>query len=126
MSKSKFITVTVISTNIKEEILDDIIGEEGPKDEHGRTREYYLDMGFTESNLPEFFRNKEQKKIIDLTDPGMYDYVAREGKIRPKLIDFMIDNEDKGCKLYLVTGHTVIVEESVKEIELKINKRSEL
>lgn len=134
MSK-QFITVTVVSTNLKEEVLDELItdnfkGEddeedEGPTDENGKTKKFYLELGILEKNLPDFFKNQpdsKQKKIINLTDPALYDYVARQGKVKPKLIDFVIDNEDKGAKLFLVTGHTIRTEESAEEIEAKIEK----
>jgi hypothetical protein len=119
-----FITVTVVTSKLKKEVQEKLMkmtsGSEfvdSKKDSLGRTAEFYHELGI---DVPEELQSEEGVKTFEIKKEH-YDIVEKSGKIKPSVIDFMVDNEDFGCVLYVDTDFTITVKETVEEIESKIN-----
>jgi hypothetical protein len=119
-----FITVTVVTAKLKKEVQEKLMkmtsGSEfvdSKKDSLGRTAEFYHELGI---DVPEELQSEEGVKTFEIKKEH-YDIVEKSGKIKPSVIDFMVDNEDFGCVLYVDTDFTITVKETVEEIESKIN-----
>lgn len=120
-----FITVTVVTAKLKKEIQEKLMkldsGSEfidDKKDSLGRTAQFYRELGI---DIPEELQSEEGGKTFEIKKEH-YDIIEKSGKIKPSVIDFMVDNEDFGCILYVDTDFTIAVKETVEEIESKINK----
>jgi hypothetical protein len=118
-----FITVTVVTSKLKKEVQEKLMkmnsGSEvvdSKKDSLGRTAEFYHELGI---DVPEELQSEEGVKTFEIKKEH-YDIVEKSGKIKPSVIDFMVDNEDFGCILYVDTDFTITVKETVEEIESKI------
>jgi hypothetical protein len=118
-----FITVTVVTAKLKKEVQEKLMkmnsGSEvvdSKKDSLGRTAEFYHELGI---DVPEELQSEEGVKTFEIKKEH-YDIVEKSGKIKPSVIDFMVDNEDFGCLLYVDTDFTITVKETVEEIESKI------
>jgi hypothetical protein len=118
-----FITITVVTAKLKKEVQEKLMkmnsGSEfvdSKKDSLGRTAEFYHELGI---DVPEELQSEEGVKTFDIKKEH-YDIVEKSGKIKPSVIDFMVDNEDFGCILYVDTDFTITVKETVEEIENKI------
>lgn len=119
-----FITVTVVTAKLKKEVQEKLIKMssgseiiENKKDSFGRTAEFYQELGI---DVPEELQSEEGAKTFEIKKEH-YDIIEKTGKIKPSMIDFMVDNEDFGCILYVDTDFTITVKETVEEIENKIN-----
>ena len=119
-----FITVTVVTAKLKKEVQEKLIKMssgseiiENKKDSFGRTAEFYQELGI---DVPEELQSEEGVKTFEIKKEH-YDIIEKTGKIKPSMIDFMVDNEDFGCILYVDTDFTITVKETVEEIENKIN-----
>ena len=119
-----FITVTVVTAKLKKEVQDKLmkIGSisdfiQDKKDSLGRTAEFYQELGI---DIPDELQSEEGTTSFEIKKEH-YDIIEKFGKIKPSVIDFMVDNEDFGCVLYVDTDFTITVKESVEEIENKIN-----
>ena len=120
-----FITVTVVTAKLKKEVKEKLIkmssGSEFPedkKDSLGNTAEFYKDLGI---DIPEELQAEDSIKGFEIKKED-YDIIEKPGKIKPSVIDFMVDNDDFGCTIYVDTDFTVTVKETVEEIENRINK----
>ena len=120
-----FITVTVVTAKLKKEVQEKLMKlNSNPemfnnkKDSLGRTAEFYKQLGI---DIPEELQSESDGKTFEIKKEH-YDIVEKSGKIKPSVIDFMVDNEDFGCILYVDTDFTIAVKETVEEIEDKINK----
>ena len=119
-----FITVTVVTAKLKKEVQEKLMKMssgseviENKKDSLGRTAEFYQELGI---DVPEELQSEDGAKTFEIKKEH-YDIVEKAGKIKPSVIDFMVDNEDFGCILYVDTDFTITVKETVEEIENKIN-----
>lgn len=119
-----FITVTVVTAKLKQEVKEKLInltlGSDSTKnkrDSLGRTAEFYEELGI---DIPEELSSEENVKPFEIKKEN-YDIIEKSGKVKPSVIDFMVDNEDFGSTLYLDTDFTITVKETVEEVENKIN-----
>jgi hypothetical protein len=119
-----FITVTVVTAKLKKEVQDKLmkIGSDSEfidnkKDSLGRTAEFYQELGI---DVPEELQSEGGTKTFEIKKEH-YNIIEKSGKIKPSVIDFMVDNEDFGCILYVDTDFTITVKETVEEVENKIN-----
>jgi hypothetical protein len=119
-----FITVTVVTAKLKKEVQDKLMKIDSDsefidnkKDSLGRTAEFYKELGI---DVPEELQSEEGIKTFEIKKEH-YNIIEKSGKIKPSVIDFMVDNEDFGCILYVDTDFTITVKETVEEIENKIN-----
>lgn len=119
-----FITVTVVTAKLKKEVQDKLmkIGSSSDftdekKDSLGRTAEFYQELGI---DIPDELQSEDGTKGFEIKKEH-YDIIEKSGKIKPSVIDFMVDNEDFGCILYVDTDFTITVKETVEEVENKIN-----
>ena len=119
-----FITVTVVTAKLKKEVKEKLMkmgsdydNVESKKDSLGRTAEFYQELGI---DIPEELQSEDGMKTFEIKKEH-YDIIEKVGKIKPSIIDFMVDNDDFGCTLYVDTDFTITVKETVEEVENKIN-----
>ena len=118
-----FITVTVVSATLKEEVQKELLKLnseydvlDNKKDSLGRTAEFYEDLGIP---IPEELQSDNEPEIFEVKKEH-YNIIEKKGRVRPSIIDFIVENDDSGCILYTNTDFTITVKESVEEIENKI------
>lgn len=90
---------------------------EQPKDEYGRTAEFYLDQNI--SIPPELKENKSSDLLkFDLEK----DYDEYEIEVVVNLDQFVmcVDDEEEGCTIYLNSGHNVFVLEQAIDVTTQI------
>lgn len=119
----EFITVTVVTAKLKKEVQEKLLKlnsgqslQEPKKDSLGRSAEFFKELGI---DVPEDLKDESSQVPFEITKEH-YDIEEKMGKIKPRVIDFMVDNEDFGCVLYVDTDFTITVKETVEEIESKI------
>lgn len=119
-----FITVTVVTAKLKKEVKEKLMkmgsdydNVKSKKDSLGRTAEFYQELGI---DIPEELQSEDGMKTFEIKKEH-YDIIEKVGKIKPSIIDFMVDNDDFGCTLYVDTDFTITVKETVEEVENKIN-----
>lgn len=108
--------MTLLDTVIKQEVLDKInSSSEEVRDEHGRTKQDYVDLNV---KVPDFFKTKINPDE-ELNKDENYETIALELKIKPDEIDFMIQGEDSevGTRLYYKDKYVLSVAELPSEIE---------
>lgn len=110
--KEQFITLTVLSSVIKEDVLKSLDSiSKIKRDSYGRTAEDYLEL-----NVPvpeELVINQKES----LEDEKNYDLLELTGKFRPRDIIFMIKSDNNSTKIYLYSDYTVYVRQTIEEIE---------
>ena len=102
--------------------FDDEDYDEEPRDEHGRTAEFYTDLNLP---IPESLKNKQSDFIkFDLEK----DYDTYEIDVTVNMDDFVmvVDNEEFGSVLYLSNGSSIEIIEDSADINAQIwwNTRS--
>lgn len=122
---SGFITVTVVVSVLKEDVRKKLFESQRKpniptprKDSLGNTPNFYKELGI---DPPEDFKEDLKKEVLEIKKE---DYIFQEklAKVRPELIEFMVNNEDFGSTLYVSKDFTITVKESVEEVEIKIKK----
>lgn len=122
---SGFITLTVVTSVLKEDVRDKLIeARKKPrtitpkKDYLGNTPNFYKELGI---DPPEDFKEDLKNEVLEIKKED-YTFEEKLAKIRPELIEFMVNNEDFGSTLYVSKDFTITVKESVEEVEIKIKK----
>jgi hypothetical protein len=125
LEPSDFITLTVVTSKIKEEVrkklvdsTKKIIPKVPRKDSLGNTPNFYKELGI---DPPEDFKEDLENEVFEIKKSD-YELEEKLAKIRPELIEFMVNNEEFGCTLYVSKDFTITVKESVEEVENKIKK----
>jgi len=115
MEKREFITVSVISSKLKDEVQKrmDGIDSLSKKDSNGRGLDFYEDLGIPppEELLEDALLGTNEEDYVE---------VISEARIRIDLISFMVNNDDRGCAVYTEIDYKLTVEETAEELELKI------
>lgn len=120
MEKREFITLTVISSVLKDEVKKKVLGSidsVSKKDSNGKDLSFYEELGITPPD--ELLENENDYIEIKEED---YNEVKTESRIRPEQISFMVNEEKKGSTIYLEIDYKLTVEETVEEIEEKIKQ----
>jgi hypothetical protein len=125
LENESFITVTVVTSYLKEDIAAKLLDassksqiKSSKKDSSGNTLRFYEELGIKPPK--DFDEDVEKSQFrIKKTDYRLDEKLA---KIRPELIEFMVDNEDFGSSLYVGKDFIISVKESVSEVESKIKK----
>jgi hypothetical protein len=119
MEKREFITLTVISSVLKDEVKKKVLGiaSVSKKDSNGKDLSFYEELGITPPD--ELLDSNDDYIEIKEED---YDEVRSESRIRPEQITFMVNEEKKGSTIYLEIDYKLTVEETVEEIEEKIKQ----
>ena len=118
----EFITVTVVTAKLKKEVQEKLMKlnsgaqmREPKKDSLGRDAQFFKDLGI---EVPEDLQSEESSTFEIKKEH--YDIVEKVGKIKPSIVDFMVDNEDFGCVIYVKSDFTITVKETAEEVESKI------
>ena len=118
---SNFITLTVVTTELKKEVQDNILknlngvkpNSSSKKDSYGRDADFYSELGI---DIPEDLEEDTQEEDIEL-----YDIIEAQGVFRPETITFAVSNKDIGSTIYIDVDYKISVKESLEEITEKIN-----
>lgn len=120
-----FITVTVVTSKVKEDVRKKLleatkkVAPKSPKkDSLGNTPDFYKELGITP---PEDFKEDLENEVFEIKKSD-YELEEKLAKVRPELIEFMVNNEEFGCTLYVSKDFTITVKETVEEVENKIKK----
>jgi hypothetical protein len=127
---SEFIGLTVITVRLKKETEDNItksfLGDTkkgSSKDDYGRDAEFYRELGI---NPPEELESGKQKNKTGSFKVSESDLETIESPAMFRLdsLVFFVAGEKEGSTIYLDIDYKASVKETVREIELKINKLS--
>lgn len=127
---SEFIGLTVVTVRLKKETEDNItksfLGDSKKgsyKDDYGRDAEFYRELGI---NPPEELESGKQKKKSGSFKVSESDLETVESPAMFRLdsLVFFVAGEKEGSTIYLDIDYKASVKETVREIELKINKLS--
>lgn len=122
----QFIELTVLTVRLKKEtsenIKDSFLNNKKSKDSYGRDAEFYRELGI---DPPEELDSIEQNEDGTFTvDEGDLETVESPAMFRLDSLVFFVAGEKEGSTIYLDIDYKAAVKETVKEIELKINKLS--
>lgn len=125
---SEFINLTVVTMRLKKEVKDNIAksfmkginGGKAPKDSYGKDAEFYRDLGI---DPPEEFDDEPETSQFKVAEDDM-ETIESPAMFRLDSLIFFVSGEKEGSTIYLDIDYKASVKETVKEIELKINKLS--
>jgi hypothetical protein len=127
---SEFIGLTVITVRLKKETKDNIaksfLGDaksKKSKDDYGRDAAFYRELGIDPPEELESGAQKSQGNSFKVSE-GDLETIESPAMFRLDSLVFFVAGEKEGSTIYLDIDYKASVKETVKEIELKINKLS--
>ena len=97
--------------------------EKEPTDDYFRTAEWYREASLPiPKNLSEAedaWIKRQESGGISLDDSD-FEFISRDVYVRPKLIDFMVDDADTGCTVFLKSGQILPVAETSRVVYNRI------
>lgn len=122
---SNFITLTVVTTELKKEVQENILknltgvkpNSNSKKDSYGRNADFYSELGI---DIPDDLVEDEYEEV-EGEDNELYEVIEAQGIFRPETITFAVSNKDIGSTIYIDVDYKISVKESLEEIQEKIN-----
>lgn len=127
---SEFINLTVVTVRLKKEAKDNItksfLGNHksnASKDDYGRDADFYRELGIDPPDDLESGVVTSQGNTFKV-DENDLETIESPAMFRLDSLVFFVAGEKEGSTIYLDIDYKASVKETVKEIELKINKLS--